>query len=251
MQADNLGKIWFSTLNGVVWIDPGMDLRDEAPLLVVEGVLGDSHSLTSDRTFAPGVSVVSIRYSGIDYHNPLGITYAYKLTGNDADWQNVGTRTEAVYTRLRAGRYTFEVKARDAFGTWCDPVSLQSFVVEPHVYERAWFRILSLALAVTLVWAGVQSRLHFVARTVRDKAEARADERISIARDLHDTLLQGIQGLLLTLHAAAERVPVEHESKNALERALVSTERFVIEGRDRVKGLRSLGDASWKSGEHA
>lgn len=241
VQTDSLGNVWFSTLNGIVSINSGESFRDKPPLLVVEDVLGDGRALTGNRTFAPGVSVVDIRYSGIDYRNPLGITYAYKLTGNDADWQNVGARTEAVYTGLRAGRYTFQVRARDAFGTWSAPVSLESFRVEPHVYERIWFRIVCAALAAGLVWAGVQLRLHFAARALRDKAEARADERISIARDLHDTLLQGIQGLLLTLHAAAERVPADHESRKALERALVSTERFVVEGRDRVKGLRSLG----------
>ena len=240
-QVDDHGNIWFSTLNGIVSIDPAKSLRDKPPLLVVEDVLGDGRALSGNRTFAPGVSVVGIRYSGIDYRNPLGITYAYKLTGNDATWQDVGARTEAVYTRLRAGRYTFQVKARDAFGTWSDPVSLESFVVAPHLYERVGFRIFCVALAAALVWAGVKIRLHVVARTMRDKAEARADERINIARDLHDTLLQGIQGLLLTLHAAAERVPVNHESRKALERALVSTERFVVEGRDRVKGLRSFG----------
>lgn len=240
-QADNHGNIWFSTLNGIVSINPGASLTDKPPLVVIEDLLGDGHAPAADRKFAPGVSVVGIWYSGIDYRNPLGITYAYKLIGNDAVWQHVGNRTEAVYTHLRAGRYTFEVKARDAFGTWSKPVLLTPFTVEPHVYERSWFRIACLAFLAALVWGGVQFRLHSVARFMRDKAEARADERISIARDLHDTLLQGIQGLLLTLHAAAEHVPADHESRKALERALVSTERFVVEGRDRVKGLRSFG----------
>jgi signal transduction histidine kinase len=56
---------------------------------------------------------------------------------------------------------------------------------------------------------------------------------------LHDTLLQGIHGLLLNFHAAAQRVPVDHESKPALERALVSADRVILEGRDRVNRLRS------------
>jgi len=48
------------------------------------------------------------------------------------------------------------------------------------------------------------------------RAEERADEQIRIARELLDILLQGVQGLLLTFHVAAEKVPSEHESKKAL-----------------------------------
>ena len=83
-------------------------------------------------------------------------------------------------------------------------------------------------------------RLHFLAADIRVRAEERAEERITIDRDLHDTLLQGVQGLLLTFHTAAERVPGDHVSKQALDRALATAERIILEGRDRVKGLRAL-----------
>jgi signal transduction histidine kinase len=71
------------------------------------------------------------------------------------------------------------------------------------------------------------------------RAEERAEERIRIARDLHDTLLQGIQGLLLTFHVAAQKVPPDHESRSALEKALSTADRIILEGRNRVTRLRS------------
>jgi signal transduction histidine kinase len=70
-------------------------------------------------------------------------------------------------------------------------------------------------------------------------AEERADERIRIARELHDTLLQGVQGLLLSFHVAAQKVPAGHESKEALEKALTTADRIILEGRNRVTRLRS------------
>jgi signal transduction histidine kinase len=51
--------------------------------------------------------------------------------------------------------------------------------------------------------------------------------------------LQGVQGLLLTFHVAAERVPADHESKKALEKALSTADRIILEGRNRVTRLRS------------
>jgi signal transduction histidine kinase len=81
------------------------------------------------------------------------------------------------------------------------------------------------------------------------RAEERADERIRIARELHDTLLQGVQGLLLSFHVAAEKVPADHESKKTLDRALATADRIILEGRNRVSRLRSehLTDSELKA----
>jgi signal transduction histidine kinase len=66
---------------------------------------------------------------------------------------------------------------------------------------------------------------------------------------LHDTLLQGVQGLLLNFHVAAQKVAADHESKEALEKALDTADRIIVEGRNRVNRLRSesLTDAELKS----
>jgi signal transduction histidine kinase len=82
------------------------------------------------------------------------------------------------------------------------------------------------------------------------KAEERADERVRIARDLHDALLQGIQGLLLTFHVAISSVPEGSETRVRLERALSKADQIVVEGRDRVTRLRteSVTDAElWRT----
>jgi signal transduction histidine kinase len=67
----------------------------------------------------------------------------------------------------------------------------------------------------------------------------RFDERVRIARELHDTLLQGIQGLLLSFHAAAAKVPAESDSKKALDKAFATADRMILEGRDRIHRLRT------------
>jgi signal transduction histidine kinase len=111
--------------------------------------------------------------------------------------------------------------------------------VLPAFYQTRWFVILCALASILSLWLGMTLRVKYVAAGIKQRAEERADERIRIARDLHDTLLQGVQGLLLNFHAAAQRVPAEHESKQALERALASADRVILEGRDRVNRLRS------------
>jgi signal transduction histidine kinase len=82
-------------------------------------------------------------------------------------------------------------------------------------------------------------RVRYLAAQIKLRAEERANERIRIARELHDTLLQGIQGLLLCFHAAAAKVPPDSDSKKALDKALATADRMILEGRDRIHRLRS------------
>lgn len=71
----------------------------------------------------------------------------------------------------------------------------------------------------------------------RQYAEGQADERIKIAQELYDALLQGLQGVLLSFHAAAQGVPYGHASRGALERALASADRIILESRERISRL--------------
>ena len=70
--------------------------------------------------------------------------------------------------------------------------------------------------------------------------EERINERTRIARELHDTLLQSFQGLLLFFQTASNLLPGRPaEAKQTLDRALDQAEKALIEGRDAVQGLRS------------
>ncbi len=238
-HIDSSGRLWFSTLNGVISVSPECIRPAPPPILTIRGVYADGRPLRTGHLFPPDVGTLTIDYIGVDLKNPHGVSYRYRLGGLDKAWQDVGARKEAIYTHLHPGRYSFEVIAANAYGVWTPPVSVP-FAISPHFYQTLWFRLLSLMVLLALVWFGVRMRLKYVTAAIRARAEERADERIRISRDLHDTLLQGVQGLLLTFHSAAERVPADHQSRPALEQALTVAERIILEGRDRVKGLRAL-----------
>jgi signal transduction histidine kinase len=86
-------------------------------------------------------------------------------------------------------------------------------------------------------WYALRSRLNQAVTRTR----IRAEERERIARDLHDTLLQSIQGLLLTLQAIS-RQPMGEETREALVHAVAVARRAVAESRDKLSALRA-GDA--------
>jgi signal transduction histidine kinase len=77
-----------------------------------------------------------------------------------------------------------------------------------------------------------------VAAQVRSRLEARLAERERIARELHDTLLQGMQGLIWRFQAATDRIPSTEPAKQLMERSLDRADQLLAEGRDKVKDLR-------------
>ena len=81
-------------------------------------------------------------------------------------------------------------------------------------------------------------RLRQVARVVRGRMEERLEERERIARDLHDTLLQSVQGLILKFHAVSRQIPPDLPAYDALEKTLDHADQVLAEGRDSIRNLR-------------
>jgi signal transduction histidine kinase len=95
-----------------------------------------------------------------------------------------------------------------------------------------------------------------VRRKLNLDSEERCNERARIARELHDTLLQGFIGASLLLHAAVEQTPADSPSKPSLTRALRLVHQAIDEGRVVLQGLgsatatsMSLEDALSKLGD--
>ena len=242
---DTDGMLWFCTFNGIVRIDPDhWHAESRPPRVSIRSIAADMQPMAAAATIDPRPQALEIRYFGVNLTAPDQVIYRYRLEGFDKAWQNVGHRTEAIYTRLPAGSYTFNVSASNGDGVWTSPVSM-AFAVLPSFYQTTWFAAICILTALAVVCLALMARIRTITREVHARAEERADERIRIARELHDTLLQGIQGLLLNFHVATQKLSPDDGSKMMLEKALATADRIIIEGRNRVSRLRSehLSDA--------
>ncbi len=70
---------------------------------------------------------------------------------------------------------------------------------------------------------------------------ARLEERERIARELHDTLLQGFQGLVLRFQAIMKTLPDAGPAREMMEQVLDRADGVLLEGRQSVRGLREDG----------
>ena len=238
---DAEGNLWFSTLNGVFHLNP--ERLDAAsrhpPILSLRTISVDGQRIASGTRIGPEPQTLVIQYLGVNLTSPERVIYKYRLDGLEETWQDAGRRTEAIYTRLSPGTYTFNVAASNGDGQWSEPLVLPPFTVVPSFYQTTWFLLLCALAALLIIFTVSALRIRAITRLVRTRVEERADERVRIARDLHDTLLQGVQGLLLNVHVATRKIAPDAESRPMLERALQTADRIIIEGRNRLSTLRS------------
>jgi signal transduction histidine kinase len=123
-------------------------------------------------------------------------------------------------------------------GVWNEAGTYFDFYIAPTYYQSAWFRAAVPIVLLLGVFAIYQMRLRQVAQQVRGRMEERLQERERIARDLHDTLLQGVQGLILKFHAVSKQIPTDTPAHKALEKTLDHADQVLAEGRDRIQNLR-------------
>ena len=242
----NDGRLWFANDSVAQMIDPDGLLRNSVPPPVhVEDVQADRETYSSQTGLRlPALTRdLVIDYTALSFVVPQKVQFQYKLEGYDRDWQDAGTRRQAFYSNLPPRNYTFRVKACNNSGVWNKAGASLDFNIAPAYYQTRWFLVLCVLSTMALLYLLYQLRLRQATQRVRASMEARQAEREQIARDLHDTLLQSVQGLILKFQAAAKQIPYEEPARQTIERTLDHADQVLAEGRDRVKNLRAAAES--------
>jgi ligand-binding sensor domain-containing protein/two-component sensor histidine kinase len=235
------GALWFSTIKGVIVLDPSrIDRKLAPPPVVIEEVTvnGQREEPRRIESMLPGRRNLGFRYTGLSYYSPSRITFRYKLDGFENTWTEAGGRREALYANLPPGRFVFRVIACNVDGT-CDPVgSSVAFALAPEYYQRAWFFPVCAGLIALSVWILYQLRI----RDFKTQFAMILAERSRIARELHDTLIQGFSGVTMEMQALCARLS-SPEERRTLQEIVQDAARSLREARRSVAGLRGAPGA--------
>lgn len=240
LVASTDGRLWFATNRGVFMLDPGRHATNNAaPTVVVKSVIADgAPQLPAERIGLPALTQsVQLDYAATTSTVPRRMRYRYKLSGFDRDWQDAGARRQAFYTNLGPGNYRFEVIAANEDEVWTRTGATVDFAIAPAWYQTRTFAALCVLGVLGLLALLYRLRVQQVRSQIQGRLQERLLERERIARELHDTLIQGFQGLVLTLGAGLRRL-APGESRDAMQLALQRAQDMLAQGRDRVRDLR-------------
>ena len=142
---------------------------------------------------------LEISYVVIRLGSQQGLRYRYIMEGLEP-WNEVYARRTAYYTHLAPGKYRFRVQAYEEGNPGAVSEASILIVQEPHFYATAWFLLCCaaalIALAILIHWLRL--------RQIRIRYQVIGEERARLAREMHDTLIQGCVGVSTLLEAALE-----------------------------------------------
>jgi signal transduction histidine kinase/ligand-binding sensor domain-containing protein len=241
------GRLWFVNLSQLQVIDParlGGNLMP--PPVYIEQIMADRRSyLAKDGLRLPALTRdLEIDYTALSFMAPQKMRFRYRLEGRDTEWQDSGTRRQAFYTDLRPGQYRFRAIASNNDGVWNETGAAVDFEIPPAFVQTKWFLVIWVVVGAAALWLLFILRLRQIQERIRGRLEERLSERERIARDMHDTLLQGMQGLVFKFQAAAERLPTSDSNRDRLEEALNLADEVLEDGRSKLAGLRGVRSES-------
>jgi signal transduction histidine kinase len=223
-------------------IDPAhIGLNTVAPPVHIERVVADRvrYSPQNDLRLPALTRDLQIDYTALSFAMPQKVHFRYRLEGHDDDWHDSGTRRQAFYSDLPPGSYTFRVTAANNDDIWSEIDAQLQLTIVPAFYQTGWFRALCVAAAAGVLCLMFALYTWQLKARMRGRMEERIIERERIARELHDTFLQGVQGLMLRFQAAMEKIPQSEPARELMSNALKRADDVLTEGRDRVSELRN------------
>ena len=236
------GRIWFSTFDGLRVVDPRhLPVNTLPPPVHVEALVVDdqAYDVSNGVRLPPRTNRVTIDYTALSLVAPEKVRFRFKLHGEDEQWQEV-TRRQASYTNLSPGSYRFQVLASNDSGMWNEAGAELAFSITPAYYQTSAFRALCVVVFVGVLWGAWQVRLRQLQRQLELTLRARVAERTRIARDLHDTLLQDFQAVVLMFQSGLKLIPDRPvEASRKLQQALTNAIVATTTARNAVQDLRS------------
>jgi signal transduction histidine kinase/ligand-binding sensor domain-containing protein len=236
------GRLWFANSLALQMIDPNALYRnDKPPPVQIEEVVADrkNYSPRQGLRLPPLTRDLEIDYTALSFSVPQKVRFRYKLEGHDESWQEPGTRRQAFYSDLGPGTYTFHVIASNNDGVWNEIGASIVLTIAPAWYQTNWFRILSVITVVFMGWVLYRLRVERLAKAISARFDARLAERTSLARELHDTFLQTIQGSKMVADDALEQPNDSARMRRAMERISEWLEQATQEGRTALNSLRT------------
>jgi ligand-binding sensor domain-containing protein/signal transduction histidine kinase len=239
---DSHGEVWFPSNKGPIHILPDEGKPNLPPPLVIEQATANGEDLPVDKRIVlkPGTNRLEISYAAILLRSQQAVRYRVKLEGFDETWSNPSDRRTADYTNLPSGKYRFRVAAFEVNNPAAVSETDVEITQEPHFYGTLWFLGLCLSGVSAFIFAIHRIRM----RSVHDRYLGVLDERNRVAREMHDTLIQGCTTVSALLEACS--LTDGQPTRSLLDHAREQMRGIIEETRRTIWNLRNDQEASMR-----
>lgn len=169
---DDEGKLWFGTINGVMVYNPQMDfINSYHPITNITNLklfYKDVDWKTNEyqkrfENLIPWTGVpeklvlpynknhLTFEFEGLSYTVPEKVLFQWMLEGVDSEWSPISSRSDAVYSNLSPGDYTFKVLSSNNDGIWTSQPAEYSFTIKPPFWATWWFRLIIILFVVSVI----------------------------------------------------------------------------------------------------
>lgn len=231
--------VWFPSDHGPIHILPSQD-AEPVPRMRVKTVVVDGQTSldTSALKLSAGNESLEIHYTPVLLTPQTSMRYRYKLEGFDKNWISSLQRKTAYYTNLPAGTYTFRVQGYLASHPGSFTEVFLPIAKAQKFYLTWWFIALALLLVALLIWCIHSAKV----RRVQARFQLILDERVRLAREMHDTVLQGCASVSLLLEASANSEGEPETRRTFIDYARSQIGVTMDEARRAVWNLRNGND---------
>ena len=239
---DQHGGAWFPTSQGALHIIPRLDAPSpHVPPLEIENVLADGRPIDfGDGIDLPaGSRTLEISYAPVLLSSQSNLRFRHILRNFDSSWNGTTSERKSVYTNLRAGHYTWELQS--FFPGNPGRVSILTLEIrkQAHFYQTKWFLLCCVVALALIAWLIDRIR----SNQLRSRFGLVIQERSRLAREIHDSVIQGCTGVSMLLEAYSAMAPNHSETEAQLiNSARVEINTTIDNARDAVWDLRHAGE---------
>ena len=236
------GKIYAATPKGLAMFDLNrLRVTNTKPSIYLTDLTIGRNTERAGRevVLPPGTNHVEIHFAAVEISSPEKIRLQYRLDSVDSEWLDAGPDARAIYSNIPVGKHALHIRACNRNGIWDRQGVVFSVTQQPYFYQTRWFIAAMVAFGIMLIFLIYRLRVAQISRMLSARFDERLAERTRVAREIHDTFLQTVQGSKMVADHALKN-PADHTRMvRAMEQLSTWLAQATEEGRAALISLRA------------
>ncbi len=236
------GKLWVATAKGLAVFDlRRLSITNARPSIYLSDVtIGrDKQRPAGEIILPPGTNHVRIDFGAVEISSPEKIRMQYRLDNVDSEWLDAGSDPHAIYSNVPVGTHALHIRACNRSGIWDRQGVVFIITQRPYFYQTRWFKVAMIALGLLILFLIYRLRVAQISRMLSARFDERLAERTRVAREIHDTLLQTVQGSKFVADHALKNSSDHTRLVKAMEQLSTWLDQATEEGRAALHSLRA------------